>query len=429
MSQNGYKRVIIVGHNCLSKTGSNGRTLSNYLVGWDKSKIAQFYIHSEKPDFDICDNYFCVTDREIMRSILKRTPAGKTVVQTDFSSECAGNVEQRAKESLKNSLVRLVREIAWMSSLWNKKSFEKWVDDFNPEVILFQAGDSAFLFRIVRKLAEKYNIPVIIYNTEGYYFKNKSYMPEKWVTKLFYGILHRVFKKQYKKILKHTKKSVYNCDLLCEDYNKAFNDDGIVIMNTSEFTNEPVNISKEKTVIYAGNLGLSRHESLIEFADALQEVDSELKLTVYGKCNDDAVIKAVEDCQGIDYKGVIPYEELKTKLSSSEYLLHVESFDDYYKEDLKYAFSTKIADSLASGSCFFVYAPENMAVCRYLKDKDVAVLIDDKSKLNESIKKALNDDVFKDSIKKNGRALAVENHNIIKNRAKLQTILQEISNS
>lgn len=421
------KRLLIVSHNCLSKTGSNGRTLSNYLVGWDKSKIAQFYIHAEKPDFDVCENYFCITDKSVMKSVLKHKPAGSRVLDIDLSSLGVKKTSpsSEVKTVVKNSGLQLVREIAWMSSLWNKKNFEKWVDEFEPQVILFQAGDSAFLFRLVRKLSKKYNIPVVIYNTEGYYFKNKSFMQEKWYTKPLYPILHRMFCKQYKKLLKCTKKSIYNCDLLCQDYNEVFGDDGAVVMNTSEFTDRSVDCNKQKSVIYAGNLGLSRHEGLIEFANALKKVDSEMVLTVYGKAPTENVKNQLEECDAVDYRGLIPYEELQTQLMKSRYLLHVESFSDFYKNDLKYAFSTKIADSLASGSCLFVYAPENMAVCQYLKGTDSAVLINDKSELEGSIRKVLSDTAYAENIGKNGRALAVDNHNILKNRASFQKILQE----
>ncbi len=425
MSEKNFKRLLIVSHNCLSKTGSNGRTLMNYLVGWDKEKIAQFYIHPEKPDFSVCKNYFCITDSSIMRSILKRKPAGRAVYDIPKGSipEAVSTAPKEVKRITKNSAITLIRELAWMSSFWNSKKLNKWIDNFSPEVILFQAGDAAFLFRFVRKIAAERNIPVVIYNTEGYYFKPKSYMAENAFTNLLYPIVHQMFCREYRKLLKVTKHSIYNCDLLCDDYNRAFNDNGCVIMNTSEFTNEEVCQEKEKKIIYAGNLGLLRHKGLIEFAEALKAADSEMVLEVYGKAPDSIVEKELNECIAIKYNGLIPYDELKKKLTKSKYLLHVESFHEFYKEDLKYAFSTKIADSLASGACLFVYAPENMAVCQYLKDKNATVLITEKGELKEKISQALQDDVLASEFGKNGRKLALENHNILKNREKFQKII------
>ena len=65
-----YKKLLVISHNCFSKTGSNGRTLANYLKGWPKEKIAQIYIHPESPDFDICSQYYCISDKDVLKSIL-----------------------------------------------------------------------------------------------------------------------------------------------------------------------------------------------------------------------------------------------------------------------------------------------------------------------------------------------------------------------
>ena len=189
-------------------------------------------------------------------------------------------------------------------------------------------------------------------------------------------------------------------------------------MNTSEFTQEEVYYPKKKKIIYAGNLGLYRHRSLIEFATALQQVDPELKIDVYGKIPDETVKKELCACQSIRFQGFISYEKLKKELRESKYLLHVESFDLFYKEDLKYAFSTKIADSLASGACLFVYAPENMAISQYLKDKNAAVLINKSELLVTKIRSILNSEELTKNYSCNGRKLAEINHNIEKNKKK-----------
>ena len=113
-----YKKLLIISHNCLSKTGSNGRTLANYLQGWPKDKIAQFYIHSEVPDFNICEQYYCMTDASIVKSILKRIPAGYKVEKDTMqrSTSCASVTPVKAKK--KNSIVFSLREAAWKSKLW-----------------------------------------------------------------------------------------------------------------------------------------------------------------------------------------------------------------------------------------------------------------------------------------------------------------------
>ena len=418
-----YKRLLVISHNCFSQTGSNGRTLANYLTGWPKESIAQFYIHAEQPDFNICNQYFCMTDSSVLRSIINRKPAGYIVDDKDTNINTVKAVGQYKKKIIKNSLFFHFRELIWESCFWNSIGFEQWVENFSPEVILVQAGDAGFLFTIAVSISKKYQAPIVIYNTEGYYFKKVSYLSENMVSRPFYRCLNRKFKKSYDKLVHASKAEVYNCDMLRDNYKNIFHNDSRVIMNTSEFTEEDVTIDKKKQIIYAGNLGVGRHKSLIEFADALQTVAPDMVVDVYGKAPDDTIKAELKSCSGIKLHDFIPYEELKQKLRESRYLLHVESFASFYKEDLKYAFSTKIADSLAVGSCLFVYAPENKAVIRYLEGKEAAVLITDPKKLEEQISRVLNDDTLSQTYAETGRILAMENHNIKKNRAEFQSVL------
>lgn len=420
-----YKKLLIISHNCLSKTGSNGRTLANYLDGWPKEKIAQIYIHPENPSSDVCNQYYCLSDRSIISSIIQRKPAGYIVYLNENTDSEKDMTHDKGKKKAKNSILFLARELAWKTKLWNSKNLKKWLKDFGPEVILVQAGDAAFLLDMSVEMAKIYDADLVVYNTEGYFFKKKSHLPENWLSQYFYPTLNRRFRNTYNKMIIEAKREIYNCDLLKNDYEKVFHTESRVIMNTSEFTEEDVFNPKKSQIIYAGNLGLDRHKSLIQFANALHQVTPDMVVDVYGKTPNDSVKTEMEKCIGIRMHGFIPYEELKQKLRESKYLLHVESFDSFYREDLKYAFSTKIADSLAAGACLFVYAPDNMAVVQYLKGKKSAALITDPSMLTREIRRILTDEESSRVYAKNGRLLAEQNHNIKKNREAFQAILLE----
>lgn len=419
-----YKRLLIISHNCLSKTGSNGRTLANLLEGWPKQKVRQFYIHPEQPCFDICDQYYCITDMAILKSVLNRTDAGWVVKPQKRDTESkAGTIGPKKKKRLKNSFFFWCRETIWKSHLWKCAQLEKWIAEFSPEIILVQAGDMGFLFDLAIAISQKYHAPIVVYNTEGYYFKSVSYLEENWISNLFYPGLHKSFMKSYENLISSSKMEIYNCDLLRDDYYAVFHTDSRVIMNSSDFTEEEVYNSKKRKFVYAGNLGVDRHKSLITFAEALQKVEPNLVVEVYGKAPNEAVKKELESCAGIRMQGFVPYNELKKILRESKYLLHVESFEDFYREDLKYAFSTKIADSLAVGACLFVYAPENMAVVQYLQGKEAAVLISKPELLEEKIAEILHNEGQSKIYAENGRKLAQKNHNFRKNQEEFKKIL------
>lgn len=416
-----YKRLLVISHNCFSTSGSNGRTLRNYILGWPQDKLAQLYIHNEKPDFDICNKYYCITDKEILESIQNRKSAGHEMENTE--NRDVDVISRTNSKKIKNSAIFLAREIAWNSRLWNRKGLNQWLDRFRPEIILVQAGDAGFLFRIAEQVKKRYSAEIVIYNTEGYYFKKCSYLLDNKITKCLYPIVHWNFKRAYNSLVKNSKAQIYNCDFLRKDYEDVFHTNSFVVMNASEFTEQEIFNPKKRRFIYAGNLGLKRYESLIEFADVLHDIDNDLIIDVYGKMPNQNVENKLKKCDGIRILGMIPYEKLKKEIAESQYLLHIESFDQFYKEDLKYAFSTKIADSLATGACLFVYAPENMAVIQYLKEKEAAILITNQGELKTAIKESLEDKNKNKNICFNGRNLAEKNHNIKKNRQKFQQIL------
>lgn len=425
IQENQYKRLLVVGHNCFSKTGSNGRTLENYLKGWPKEKLAQLYIHEEQPDFDMCERYFCISDVAVGKSIIKRKPAGHIVSKMPEEEKELSKNEKLKKGKKKNSLIFIVRELAWRSQFWNRKNLITWLDSFYPEIILVQAGDAGFLFKIAEYIKKRYKAAIIVYNTEGYYFKKKSYLSENVFSNLLYPALNRSFRKAYDSLVNNSKTEIYNCDLLRNDYEAIYHDNSHVIMNASELTSIKVQWPKKKQVVYAGNLGLLRYKSLIEFAEALHKTDHEMYVDVYGKAPNQQALIELTKCKYIRFHGFIDYHELTKILQESQYLLHIESFHPFYKNDLKYAFSTKIADSLAVGACLFVYAPDNMAVSQYLAGTKAAVLITDKKSLISQINEVIKNEEEYMTITENGRKLAERNHDIKKNRERFQRLLLE----
>lgn len=418
-----YKRLLVISHNCFSQAGSNGRTMANLLFGWPKDKVAQLYIHKELPDYTVSDNYFCITDKDVLNSILKRCQAGKSFeAPSDVDVSQVRSLPQK-KPSSKNSIIFLLREFAWSSGLWRNEKLYEWIDGFSPEIVLVQAGDAAFLFKLAEKICKRFNSSLFVFNTEGYYFKKKSYLNETVVSRLFYPIVHKNFVKAYDSLISKAKAVVYSNDTLMRDYFDSQHKISRVIMTSSEFADEDLYENKINRFVYAGNLGLMRHKGLIEFAEALNSIDKNLVVDVYGTAPTKSVDLELSACSSIVMHGFVHYKDLLDILRKSRFLIHVESFDPFYCDDLKYAFSTKVADSLACGACFIVYAPENMAVSQYLKDKKAAVLINKRDELYQKLRNVLFDDKYVEMISRNGRALAMKNHSLHQNREAFQKLL------
>lgn len=412
-----YPRVLVVANECISDATSNGRTLRNFLVGWPKEKIAQFCIRSTAPDMATCDNYYFVSDRHALRSFLTGKPAAGEMIP-----EAVDAVYSDAPGG-RNALTMLIRNLVWSSRRWQGKGFYRWVEEFSPELILFQSGDSAFMQDIARTLKEKYNIPLVIYNSEPFYFRQEDYFRSYPVTRLFYPAFRRQFCKAFDKCQNLAASTVYCCDELKEDYDKIFGSSSHVIHTVTQMKPAAAHQNDPLEIVYLGNLDLDRYKSLVDIGNTLQEISPDLKLTVYGKIPDQNTQDALDGCAGIDYKGFVSYDQVVRIIGSADILVHAECFDDFYKKNLRYAFSTKIADSLGSGSCFLVYAPEKLACTEYLRRNNAAWVVTEPKDLRSVLETLCSDARARMKYVESAVRLAQENHTQEKNTARFQKIL------
>lgn len=419
-----YPKVLIISHNCFSASGSNGRTLNNFFSGYPRENLAQFYIYNEEPTLDICDNYYRVTDKEALLSVIKRKGGNKIEKKNNKDDVHINDVSSYRKPK-KTPLIYLVRELFWTIGGWKKNS-EAWIDDFAPDVVLFQAGDASFLFDLAYRTAKKRGIPLVIYNSESYYFKNKNFLQSSPASDFWYMILHRRFRKSVKKAIGYAASSIYISDSLKKLYDDEFNMPSETIMTSTSLSEscDVIKKSEDIKISYLGNLGVGRYETLISLVEIIREINEEYCIDVYGKASQD-IIEILEKTPGINYCGFVSYDACVCIMKESTILVHIENFSDFYMEDSKYAFSTKIADSLACGTCLFVYAPREMSVTEYLLGNGAACVACNKNEASEKLKKLLSDPEARKKYELCGIKVAKENHSIDRNRQKFWDVLNK----
>lgn len=226
----------------------------------------------------------------------------------------------------------------------------------------------------------------------------------------------------------HAACSVYNCEELQKAYDEYFKLPSKTIYTATEIKSNVVNsheMRHENNFIcsYLGNLGLGRPESLCKIANELHNISNDYYLDIYGKIPNQNVLELFKQCSGIRYKGFVSYDRVKLIMQKSDLLVHAENFDPFYIRDLKYAFSTKIADSLASGCCFLLFAPEEFACTKYLKKYDSAFVVTKEEELGSTLKKIVTDESLRMRYIENAKKLAKKNHNIEVNKNKFHEIL------
>lgn len=459
------KRILTISNECFSEKTSNGRTISKLLSRFSSDELAQFYIHGE-PDYSTCVRYYSVSDRDALNAFLFRTSKRNPMVkEKDFDIQKQKNgpqenaagvaaciadeplgltksAEQKSKrteagteklpenhgtipaeqQKIQRSCKNLVlRDIVWRSNRWWKKDFSEFLREFSPEVVLLQAGDSPFMYAIARKIAKRFHASLVMFNTENYVLKKRLYAGAKEKS-IWHLLLRHRLRVQYRRFMKKADFCIYNTQWLEEAYQKAYPHSGksrtfYVATQLQPAKSEP---SDGFRVTYCGNLGVGRTTPLHEFARVLQRAIPEATLNIYGKFQTARERSAFETLPNVRYFGVVPYEQIPAILAASTLVLHCEN--PKRAEDLRYAFSTKIADSLACGRPFLVYASREYPFVNYLAEHKCAHIASSPEELYH-ILTACKDRAFCDSTLDNAHKLANENHSVRTNAEEMHQIL------
>ena len=412
-------KILIISHNIFSNSSNMGKTLSGYFRELNFEDIAQFYIHSEVPTLHSCQNYYRITDKEMLSSILTRK-SGKIFRETDIHTnadqvrtDTGLTAKLYQKSRSRTPLIYLMRNLWWSLGAWNTKKFNKWVDEFKPDCIFFVSGDYAFMYKIALKTAQKRNIPMIVSCMDDHYFYNRN--ENKFLGKL----AHQLFMKQVKKTIQYASAILPICDTMSRDY-QAFFKKPCYTIHTASTLKEPLCMEKKNKISYIGNLGLGREKQLLTIAKALQSIEVEncpKYIDVYSAETRPEILANLTEENGIRFHGRISPEEVLQIMGESLAVIHTESFDAEMRKRVKYSVSTKIADSLASGTPLLAYGPEEVASMQHLICHNAAFCATDPSELKTVLTNLIINNAMREKVVQSALALAKSKH--INNNAKV----------
>lgn len=424
-----YPRVLVVSNNSFSKTSSNGRTLGNLFAGWPKEKLAQFCISTTEPDFELCDNYYLLTDRSVLEGFKHFRGGHRCAIEANLGTE--GNTVIGGKKAFKTPWKALLRHIVWCGKRWDSKVFRNWVDNCKPELVLVMNSDAPFILDIATDISRSRNIPLVMFNTEGFYFfKNNYYRPSRYFSDMAFSLYQHVYIRHFRKMMKRVSLSIHLNSALKEDFEKEFGGKHIVLYTGSNVAFDSSNLNVKQPVFsYLGNFGFDRPKALVEVAETLQCINPDYYLNVYGKVLKKEIINVLETTKGIRFHGMIPYNKVVEVMRNSTILFHVEAQNESFKEALKYGFSTKIGDSVSSGRCFLIYSADDVAGAKYIKETGAGWFANNKTDLRGCIESILMDQTTRTRVLAKAKEIALENHSIENNCVKFKQALLSVCNS
>ncbi|ASA23811.1 glycosyltransferase family protein [Paenibacillus donghaensis] len=421
-----YPKVLVVSHNAFSTTSNMGKTMAAFFYGWEKENIAQMYFHMEFPDSDICENYFRVTDFEMIDSIIKFKKPGGVLGENEIKLDTSSNnlatgiksdIYKMGKK--KKSYMYSFRNLIWDSGKWKTQEFIDWIDVFNPEVVFYAAGDYMFSMKIAISICEMKNIPLVVFFGDDYYFNN---IHKGWMLNMYNK---NKFRNEFMNLFSYLSSFIAASDKMLREYNSVFHKAGYAIMTSTEIRAEEISHNKtnEIKISYIGNLGGGRWKSLREISECLKRMG--ISLNVYSGENRNSILKELNEENGILFHGSIPANKVNDIIKSSTIVIHVESMDNINIERTQYSMSTKIAESLGSGVCIFAYGPKDVSSMEYLIENKAACVVTDKQNLEAKLMEIINCKELRDEYISNALRLAVNRHNFMENSELFYKIITE----
>lgn len=437
MNVNKYPRVLIISHNALSDTQSNGKTLSAFFRHWDKDDLAQLYLTTDVPDFPLCGRFFQITDLDILkRFFLSKQIQGQQITEADlhkmmaFKNKVTKNPILKLMRKNISPLFRLLRDWLWDIARYRTNAMIEFIDEFNPQVVFFQSSSGVFAYSLVKWICLSRNIPLIMQTTDDYVSVKFTFDP-------FFWIQHIRVKRAYAWAVAYSDCVIAIGDKMATEYRLRFGGNYFVAMNSVSDLKLPRYTGLEKTIrfLYAGNLGLGRWKVLALIAECLKELQNEESLSgtlsIYSLVKPDKKeLDILDNPPFSTFNGALNTDELNHEKTLSDILVHVEAFDRTNRHTTRLSISTKIPEYLASGRCIFAVGPKNVASMQYIAEYNLGIVVmsNKKSTIKQSLKTIMLNNEIRTQYADEGPKIAELRHNADKTSESIFQIITSAVN-
>lgn len=404
-------KILILSLEAWRDDTNGGNVLSNIFNGID-AELAQIYCSAEKPKNTLCKHYFQITDAMALDNIRHRKEMGREFFYDDQEncSELEWDEKIRNIKKKKSSwFLRLARQAVWGLSKYKNKKLQKFIEDFNPDIIFAPCYASTYMLSLCRYIHKLTKKPIISYVSDDVYsLKHCNFSPIFWLNKF---IVRHAVKKTWKLY-----SLVYTMSSIQKEYMERLKKPMKILCKSSSFDD----FDKEKqigtpiTIIYAGGTYENRWRTLCALTKEIKKINRDgckIILNIYTKC---ALNKKAErilnDQENAFVYPAIDYEELMKKYREYDIALHAESFRLKDRLNVRMSFSTKIIDCLASGCAVMAICDKKQGGGRYLNEQDAAICIQSLKKIRPTLNAIINDKNILQTYRYKAFACGEKNH-------------------
>ena len=390
-------------------------TISSLVSVFPPENVASLSIRASKSDSKVAGRYFHIIEGRVIRSILHPS----TITSEEYN--CSTNYYNKDFEAEEKRYSRkvshgrfffvLVREILWKLGHWKSPALDKFISDFNPDILFFPIEGYIHFNRINQYIIKKYKPKRVV----GYMWDdNFTYKQHRF--NLLY-LLHRYW------LRKSVKSLIRSCDVVFSinpkmkrELDAEYGINSILL--TKPILNQDAPILKEVKepirMLYSGKLVIGRDKTIADIVDAIQIVNKDNQRVVLdvfsGTPLSSHMRKKIEVPGACILKGFVPQKEVLKEQQKADVLLFVESLT---KQDMsaRLSFSTKITDYFSAGKCIWAVGNKDLAPIDYFIEEDSAVVSCTKDEITKKLLSIVDNKTIIPTYAKKAFSCGTTNHN------------------
>ncbi len=433
-------KILVISAEVWRDDKNGGNVLSNLFRDFD-CEFAQIFCNPGKPVNNICNKYYQMTDGMVLRNFLSHKPIG---LSFEFSgiNEDAGNSDRR-KESAelpnkkfyrffhkhRSRIFYSAKHILWNMSNWKNYRIQKFISDFDPDIIFAPCYGDRFMLRLTRFVGDLTGKKIISYiSDDNYTLKQFSLSPLFWLNRF-------TVRREIRKTLPYYSLMYTMTEEQKIQFARDLNFDLKVLRKSASCTDIPEkqSVNHPIRIVYAGGIYLNRYKTLAKLVDSIKEVNSsqgvKIVLDIYTSNEiTNKISNALDDKINSFIHPAVSLSELEQIYKRSDIALHTESFDLKNRLLVRTSFSTKIVDCLSSGCAVMAICDKKQAGYLYLKNNDAAICIDSPDMISVVLKKIVSDSDILLKYSEKARELCDRNHKRENNSLMLKDDFNRIYN-
>lgn len=369
-------RILLITSMPWREDNNIGNSYSNIFSGLTgEIEFAHIYCRSGMPSNSICYRYFQITEQDLIRNIKDRKfKPGKSFNLSNpqtLTKETFSAVYDKMR-ILRWEIFFFARNILWEISNWRTKELDKFVEQFDPDIIFGTLTYMPNINKLMVYLKNKFNKPLVTYAWDDVYsLKQYSLSPLYW--------LRRFIQRQAIRNCVRECSYMYTItELLQREYSELLNIECKMLYKGYKFVGNMPEYPKNKFIklLFMGNMGGGRWKMLkkiVKSLDKINENEVQVELFIYSLTPRNDKITNALTRKYSHIMDVIPSSEVINTMRSADVLIHVEPNNIKDRLSLRASFSTKLVDYFYSGRCIYAVGGHTASM-EYLERYNAAIV-------------------------------------------------------